>query len=514
MPRIPAALPLLLAIPLGLNGQSAPKEVDAAVTQILQQFGQPGAAIAVVREGKVLFQQGWGVRIIGGSAKVDEHTRFQVASNTKAMTAAALALLVEDGKLGWDDRVIDHLPWFRLGGDPYITRDFRVRDLLSHRSGLSLGQGDLLIFGSDYSSREIAERLRFLDPPNGFRAGYAYDNVLYIVAGELIAEVSGKSWADFVADRILRPLGMKETAPSISRINLSDDVASPHDRHEGRPVVVPFDSVSNALAAGGVVTSVSDWVRWMRLQLDSGRVEGDRRLWTPAQTKAMWEPQVAIPITDFPPTLRALQPNFAAYGLGWFLRDYQGLKLVTHDGGLQGMLSRTILVPEKRIGIVILTNGMTQAYLALGWTVLDWALGAPKTDWGTIFEARDQAGQDVDKAFEDSAQVARKKDVGPSLPIAQYAGQYTDAWYGDVTLVLQAGHLVLRWSHTPGATADLEHWQYDTFRARMRVPTVADAFVTFALKADGSIDRMTMTPVLPSTDFSFDYQDLLFRPAR
>ncbi len=509
-----AILILLTALPpFRLSAQAAPKVIDTTITRIVQQFGQPGAAIAVVRDGKVVFQQGWGLRKLGEATRVDAHTRFQVASNSKAITSAALAILVEEGKLKWDDRLIDHLPWFRLGGDPYITREFRVRDLLSHRSGLSLGQGDLLIFGSTYSSSEIAHRLRFLSPPNGFRSGYAYDNVLYIVAGELVEAVSGMSWSDFVTQRIFAPLGMRETAPAIARIDVGDDVASPHDRQHGQHVVVPYDSVTNALSAGGVVTSVADWTRWMRVQLDSGRVDERNRLWSPAQTAAMWAPEIALPIGNAPPPFTLLRPNFAAYGLGWFLRDYRGLKLVWHDGGLEGMLSRTILVPEKRLGIVILTNGMTLSYQALGWTVLDWALGAPKTDWGTAILARDQGGQDQDKAFEDSAAAARQKDVGPSLPLAKYAGRYTDEWYGEVTLSVEDGHLVLRWSRTPNATADLEHWQYDTFRARMRVSTVADAFVSFALAPNGTIDRMTMAPVLPSTDFSFDYQDLLFHPA-
>jgi CubicO group peptidase (beta-lactamase class C family) len=468
----------------------------------------------VVRDGKVVFQQGWGVRTVGEAAKVDEHTRFQVASNTKAMTAAALAILVEEGKLQWDDRVIDHLPWFRLGGDPYITREFRVRDLLCHRSGLSLGQGDLLVFGATYTSAEIARRLRFLNPPKSFRIGYDYDNVLYIVAGELVEALGGMPWADFVTQRILAPLGMQETAPALARVNLADNVASAHDRRDGRPVVVPHDSLPNGLAAGGLVTSVADWSRWMRVQLDSGRIAGDTRLWSPTQTRAMWQPEISRSIPDPAPGLAALRPNFSAYGLGWGLRDYRGFKLVSHDGGLQGMLSRTILVPEKRLGVAVFTNGMTHAYDALAWMVLDWALGAPRTDWGTTIAALDQARQDADRAFEDSAAAARKRDIGPSLPLPAYAGHYRDAWYGEVTLALEGDHLVLSWSHSPTFTADLEHWQYDTFRARMRVPTTADAFVTFALGPDGRVDRMTMVPVLPSTDFSFDYQDLLFRPAK
>ena len=503
---------LLFFLPALLPAQSAPKELDASIARIVQQFGQPGAAIAVVRDGKVVFQQGWGVRNVGRPEKVDAHTRFQVASNSKAMTTAALAILVEEGKLSWDDRVIDHLPWFRLGGDAYVTREFRVRDLLCHRSGLSLGQGDLLIFGSDYSSAEIARRLRYLVPPNSFRSGYAYDNVLYIVAGELVQAVSGMPWEDFVARRIMAPLGMTESAPALARVDLAANVASAHDRRDGVTVVVPHDSVTNALAAGGVVTSVADWTRWMRLQLDSGRVEDTVRLWSPAQTRTMWQPHVDFPIGEAPPGLAFLKPNFAGYGLGWFLRDYRGLKLVWHDGGLQGMLSRTILVPEKRLGIVVLTNGMTLAYQALGWTVLDWAIGAPKTDWGGLLLARDQGGQDADRAFEDSAAAARQKEVGPSLALARLAGTYHDEWYGDVSLALEGDHLVMHWQHSPLYTADLEHWQYDTFRARMRDRTVADAFVSFALKPDGTIDRMTLAPVLPSTDFSFDYQDLLFRP--
>lgn len=501
----------LLALATMARAQTAPKEVDAYVTQSLARFEQPGVAIAVVKDGRVVFQQGWGVIRLGEAAKVNEHTRFQVASNTKAMTAVTIAMLVDEGKLGWDDPVADHLPWFRLGGDPYVSRELRVRDLLCHRSGLSLGAGDLLWFHSDYSTEEIVRRLRFIAPATSFRSSYAYDNVLYLAAGELVKAVTGRPWQDVATDRILKPLGMNETAVGIDRVNLSDNVAYPHGRYGGKMQVIPFDSVLNTLAAGGVLASVSDWARWMQVQLDSGRT-ANGRLWSDRQTRVMWSPHINIGIGNPPPAFLPLRPNFLAYGLGWSLRDYRGLKVVTHDGGLAGMLSRTVLIPEKRLGIVVLSNGETLAFQALATWLTDYYLGAPRTDWSAAYAALGEQGQAADRAFEDSAQAARHRDIGPSLGLAAYAGRYQDAWYGDVTVTVEDGHLVLHWSHSPALTADLEHWQYDTFRARMRVPNVADAFVSFTLKFDGTVDRMTLQPFLPSTDFSFNYQDLLFRP--
>lgn len=507
------AITALVMSPAFAVAQAAPKEVDAYVTQSLKRFEQPGVAIAVVKDGKVVFQQGWGVVKMGDPTRINEHTRFQVASNTKAMTAATLAMLVDQKKLDWDDRVIDHLPWFRLGGDPYVSRELRVRDLLCHRSGLSLGAGDLLWFHSDYSARDIVERLRFIAPATSFRSSYAYDNVLYLAAGELVKAVTGKEWQDVATERILKPLGMNESAVGIDRVQLSQNVAYPHGRVGGTMQVIPFDSVLNTLAAGGVLASVSDWSKWMQVQLDSGRT-GSGRLWTERQTRIMWSPHINIGIGNPPPSLMALRPNFLAYGLGWSLRDYRGLKVVTHDGGLAGMLSRTVMIPEKKLGIVVLTNGETNAYQALAWWMVDYYLGAPKTDWTAALAALGEQGQSADRAFADSVMNHRNKDAGPSLPLEKYAGRYNDLWYGDVSVGVENGKLVLRWSHSPALTADLEHLQFDTFRARMRTANVADAFVTFTLKFDGTIDRMTLLPFLPSTDFSFNYQDLMFRPVQ
>lgn len=507
-----------LLLPVTLNSaplaaQAAPKDVDAYITAALKRFGQPGAGIGVIRDGKIVFAGGWGVRRIGEAAKVDEHTLFQVASNTKAVTAAALGILVHDGKLRWDDPVTDYLPWFRLGGAPYVTRELTVRDLLTHRSGLSLGAGDLLWFHSDRSRDEILRQLRYIAPATSFRSTYAYDNVLFIAAGAVVEAASGMKWDEFVRTRIFQPIGMTETGTNIGMFGTGTDVAIPHGLNEGKMSVIPYDTVENTGPAGGINSSINDWLKWIRVQLDSGRVEGGQPLWTPAETEAFWRPEINIPIGNpGPGPGLTLRPNFLSYGLGWTLRDYRGVKVVTHDGGLAGMLSRVIMVPEKRLGIVIFTNGETSSYRALGWYLLDWALGAPKTDWASIVAQQDEGGIAGDKAFEDSATAARHKEVGPSLPLSGYAGKYTDSWYGEVTIAVEDGHLVMHWSHSPALTADLEHWQYDTFRARMRVKNVADGFVTFSLAADGKVDRITMLPFYPSTDFSFNYQDLLFKP--
>jgi CubicO group peptidase (beta-lactamase class C family) len=488
-----------------------PKDLDAWVTRALRELGQPGIAVAIVQNGRTVLVRGWGVRRLGEPAPVDERTLFQVASNTKAVTAGALAILVSEGRLRWDDRVIDHLPWFRLG-DPYVTRELTVRDLLTHRSGLGLGAGDLLWFHSTYGREEIVRRLRTIQPASSFRSRYAYDNVLYIAAGELVEAVSGRPWDDFVRERIFMPLGMAATQTSVTLHRPGDDVATPHARVDGRMQVVAFDTVDNIGGAGSINSSVAEMAAWVRVQLDSGRVDATRRLWGEREAREMWAPHTIKSIGSPPPALAALRANFSAYGLGWDLRDYRGFKLVTHTGGLAGMLSRVMLVPDRKLGIVVLSNGETPAFDAVAFRLLDHYLGAPPTDWIAGFGAAAAQGQAGDRQVEDSLVRTRNAASKPSLPLARYAGRYTDAWYGDITIAEEEGRLVLRWSASPALTADLEHYQYDTFRARMRVRNVADAFLTFSLRPDGTIERIRTVPVLPSTDFSFHYQDLDFRP--
>jgi len=494
------------------SAQFRQKEFDAYATRGLQLLQTPGAAIAVVKDGKVLFAKGYGVRRLGDTAPVDAHTLFQIASNTKAFTTAALAILADDGKLSWDDPVTRFLPGFQLY-DPYVTREFTVRDLVTHRSGLGLGAGDLLWFHSSYGREEIAYRIRFAKPVSSFRSQYAYDNVLYIVAGEVVRAVAGQTWDDFVKQRIFLPLGMTETGTTTAEFTGSPDAAAPHGVDDGKLQVVPVDSADNIAPAGGIVSSVTDLAKWVQCRLDSGRyAAGGGRLFSERQAREMWAGQTILPIADPPPPLAALRPNFSHYGLGWRLRDYRGRKLVSHTGGLAGMTSQITLVPAERLGIVVLTNGESDLMAALTYRLLDGFLGLRPTDWVAAFVAAAR----LDRARADSilaaGRVARDSLSKASLPLERYAGRYRDELYGDAAVTLENGRLVLRFGHSPAFTGDLEHWQYDTFVAHWRAPHLEDAYVTFALDPHGSIERFRLAAISPLADFSFDFQDLEFRP--
>ncbi len=517
-----AAAALLVGAVPGLRAQAAPpRDLDAYVAGALKAFDTPGAAVAIVKDGRVLLAKGYGVRRLGEPAPVDAHTLFQIASNTKAFTTAALAMLVDEGKLAWDDPVTRHLPWFQLS-DPYVTRELTVRDLLTHRSGLGLGAGDLLWYHADYPRDSILRRIRYARVASSFRSEFAYDNVLYVAAGEVIPAVAGASWEEFIQRRLLTPLGMSDARLTAMNVRAEDNFAAAHARVEGRLVVVPRDTFVATNAAGGVVASVSDLARWMTVQLDSGRVRpgaaGDtarqeRRLWTAQRTREMWSGQTIQPIDELPPSLAAYQPSFHLYGLGWDLRDYRGHKLVTHTGGLDGMTSRTLLVPDAKLGIVVLTNGESSLSTAVAWRLLDHYLGAPPTDWvarvAGLVRDREAEAQKAER----QAAGTRRRDSRPSLPLRRYAGRYTDRMYGNATIKEENGGLVLRFDHSPALTGALEHWQYDTFVARWRQPNIPDAYVTFALKPDGAIETMKMAAVSPLADFSYDFQDLLFQPA-
>jgi CubicO group peptidase (beta-lactamase class C family) len=499
-----------------LQAAAAPPDLDTWVTRVMQAFEVPGVALAIVKDDAVLVAKGFGVRKLGDPTRVDARTLFGIASNTKAFTATALGLLVEEKKIEWDAPVIQYLPAFAMW-DPYVTRELTVRDLLVHRSGLGLGAGDLLWWpSSTYDRKEIARRLRYIPPATSFRSAYAYDNVLYLIAGEVIETVTGQSWEDFVSSRILAKVGMTGSNVRHSAAANGGNVAAPHARIDGtvKPIA-PFDS-DNTNPAGGINSSAEDMAKWLRVQLSGGVLANGSRLFSRDTARQLTTIVTPIPVNEAPPELPPLAMNFNGYGLGFGVRDYRGHKLVTHTGGLPGYVSRVAMIPDVNVGVVVLTNQESgAAFDSITFRILDHYLGTTPFDWVAGYQ-KAQSRIDAETAdAERRATAARVASSGPSLPIAKYAGMYRDRWYGDIRIGETGGRLSMQFTRTPLLTGDMEHWQHDTFVVRWKDRELrADAYVTFALDPDGSIDQARMRAVSPATDFSFDFQDLLLKPIK
>lgn len=501
--------------------QDLPAGFDAHVAEVLRAHGTPGMAIAVVKDGKLVHAQGYGVRKLGGSEPVDADTIFPTGSTGKAVTAAALAILVDDGKLAWDDRIIDHLPDFRMH-DAWVTREMTVRDLLTHRSGLGLGAGDLLFVPRSSRSRaDVVRALREIKPATSFRSGYAYDNILYIVAGELVAKVSGQSWESFVRDRIFKPLGMKTAVDDEADRFATANRVQPHARLDpkvrglGPQQLLPEREGLGQLGApaGGLSWSANDWVRWMQAQLALGKAADGTRVWSEAQAREMWTPQVLVPTPAYPAPIALMTPQFSSYALGWGVQDYRGIKVVQHGGAVLGVQAFVVLVPGKDLGIALQTNSEdTGVMRALGYELLDHYLGFAPRDWVAAFDTWNKDRLAGGLAALEAAGKQAHAQSKPALPLANYAGAYADPWYGPITLALRDGKLRIDFRQTPDMAGTLSHWQYDTFRVDWDDKGIEPAYATFALDAEGKVARITMKAVSPLADFSFDYHDLLFTP--
>ena len=492
-----------------------PPDLDAYVGRVLETFNVPGLSLAIVRNGETVLARGYGVRRLGEPARVDEHTLFGIGSNTKLFTALALGLLVEDGKVAWDTPVITYLPWFRLS-NAYVTQEITVRDLLVHRSGLGLGAGDLLIFPeTTYTRNEVVRRLRYVPLATSFRSAYAYDNVLYLVAAEIIEALSGQSWEDFVKSRILQRVGMEDTTVRHGDALTRDNVAATHAEVDGKLRLVRRFNDDKVNAAGGINSSAQDMAKWLNVIASGGKLPDGSRLISERTFRDLTTPVTIMPIGGGrPPEVAALTPQFRAYALGLVVEEYRGHKVFLHSGGLPGYLSKVFWMPDVGLGVTVLTNQESgAAFDALVYQVVDHVLGV-QSDWSDAFR-RARARTRAENTGVVAKAAAARAGTKPSLDLKGYAGTYTDAWYGDITIEEAGGSLVMRFSKTPSLVGDLEHWQHDTFIVRWRDRELrADAYVTFALNPDSSIDQAKMRAVSPDTDFSFDFQDLLLRRAR
>jgi CubicO group peptidase (beta-lactamase class C family) len=466
---------VLITLPLPVGAQPAPlRGLDAYVERAMRDWEVPGLAIAVVRRDSVIFARGYGVRELGGSNRVDEHTRFAIASTSKAFTTAALGMLVDEGRLRWNDPVAEHLPGLVLQ-DPWLSRELTVRDLVTHRAGLS--RCDNLWIAAPFDRAEVLRRVRYL-PASSFRADYGYNNLMYIAAGEVVGAASGTSWDDFLAQRIFAPLGMTRSTTRTAVVDAGDNVASSHTKSDGAVVIMAGRNYDNIGGAGAVWSSAHDMAQWIRLHLGGGTY-GARQLLRPETVKELHTPQVVMGADSvaermFPGT------SFRAYGLGWNLLDYHGRKLVHHSGSINFTRTHVGMIPSDGIGVVIIANLSTSnLQQALMYRVLDALLGLPARDWSAEYLELLRRSEEASARQARAVDSARVADTRPSLAIDAYAGTYANDVFGELRIAVEDGRLVL--SYAPDYVADLVHWHHDTFRGQWRRTGFGRAFVTFSL---------------------------------
>lgn len=463
----------------------------------------PGIAVALVKDGKTIYAKGFGVLEEGKKDKVDENTIFGIASNTKAFTAAALAVLVDQGKINWNDKVQDYIPWFQLY-DPYVSANMTIRDLLSHRSGLKTFSGDLIWYASNHSREEIIRRARYLEPAYGFREKFGYSNIMFLTAGQIVEYLTDTTWDNFVTYHFLQPLGMERTGTSISSFSEQKNIAKPHNLVKDKNVVIPFVNWDNIAPAGGINSSVKEMSEWMKMQLNRGELNG-KRYFSEKVSYDMWQSVTPFAVSKGSESIHPSM-HWRSYGLGWNLMEYQGQKVANHSGGLDGMISRVALVPEENFGLVILTNNINGLSSYLMYEILDRYFGKEGKDWAAYGLERSKKYEEYEKQMAKEEEKSRKLNTKPSLDISEYTGTYSGNVYGSIEIKEINGELKAYFEHTPLFEGDMEHWHFDTFTIELKkVPSLPKGKVQFILDENAKVKKLVVD--IPNPDFDFTELD-------
>lgn len=490
----------LFLISSSLSAQVDLKKLDAYYAQALKDWDIPGMSIAIVKDGKVIFSKGYGTKEVRKNELPDENTLYAIASNSKAFTASIVAQLVDEGKLNWNDRVKKHVPYFELA-DPWVTNEVTLRDALSHRVGLTTFGGDIIWYRSKLNGEEIVKRLKYLKPAYSFRAGYGYSNVMYVTTGELIREVTGKSWGENVRERFLNPLGMTRTISGTAELEKMGNYAIPHIVSNGQHEPMVWEDWSHVAATGGIISSVKDMSQWMIFHLNHGVWKTDTLISTKSHN-LMWTPHNNYNVDH---TASNRTSHLSGYGLGWTVGDYYGKFRVGHTGGYSGMLSAVAMLPDENLGVVVLTNGMKSIFSGLVNYTLDQFIKAPKRDWSkeNLERSRNWAKLDTRVADREKARVLNTK---PSMAPEQYAGTYHAPAYGNIIVKKEGGNLSIDFEHTPDLSATLTHWHYDTWKLEWKNPAMLAwfSFGTVKFTIDNNHKVTGITFDVPNDDFWFE----------
>jgi CubicO group peptidase (beta-lactamase class C family) len=481
------------------------QKLEVYIQKCMTEWEIPGMAVGIVKNDTLIFAKGFGIREIGKPEKVDENTMFGIASNTKAFTAAALATLVDEGKIKWDDKVTDYIPYFEMY-DPFVTHEMTIRDLLCHRSGLETFSGDLIWDATTYTREEIIKRIKYLKPVYSFRSHYGYSNVLVLTAGEIIPKVTGKSYDEYIREKFFEPLGMKNTNTTIKKHAEYKNLAIPHARNNGKTVTVKYISWDNIAPAGGINSTVNDMSKWIKMQLNNGTQE-NHLFFTKDAQREMWSAQTVEDISKFDDYMFPSM-HFHSYGLGWDLFDYHGKKVINHSGGLDGMISQVVLVPEEKLGFVILTNNINYLPYTLMYSIMDRFFNVEGKDYSSILVKYVKANEENKIKEEKEAEEKRNKNSKTTLPLEKYCGTYGGDLYGNATITLKEGKLNLQFVPAPDFFSVLEHWQYDAFVVEFKnFPSLPKGKVNFILNQNAEVYEFKID--VPNPDF--DFTELTFK---
>jgi CubicO group peptidase (beta-lactamase class C family) len=492
------------------SAQLSTQKIDLLMQDALMKFKVAGASIAIVKDGKIIHQKGYGVNSVETKEIVNEYTNFQIASNSKAFTTTALAILEDEGKIKWTDKVKDHLPEFKMYND-YVTENFNIQDLLTHRSGLGLGVGDLMFFpdGSNFTIKDVVTSFQHFKPVSAFRTQFDYDNLLYIVAGEVVSKVSGMSFEEFVQKRIITPLQMNRTF--VGKL-LTDkrNLATPHSSASGTIKTIETFDIGMGNAAGGIYSNVNDMSKWMITRLNKGKYGDDLKssLFSLKNHDEMWRIHTVEPNDPNP----RYNSHFSGYGLGWGISDSKGNLKVSHTGGLPGMLSIVTMYPDMNLGIVILTNtenGGAGLFTAVSNTIADSYLNLD--DFGWTDKMVQWLGQDKNTSDDVTKNVWKKVDAVKNIKVKNedFIGVYEDNWFGKVEVFLKGKQLWMKCIRSPKLNGPMAFYNADTFAIKWEYQEMnCDAFVMFSLDETGKAQSIKMKGISPNIDFSFDFQDL------
>lgn len=480
----------VLALPGMAAAQSGPlRGLDDYIENARQDWEIPGLAIAVVKDGEVVYADGFGVRSLRTGEAVDENTIFAIGSASKSFTGAAVGDLVDRGLVDWDDPVTEHLPGFQVY-DPYVTRELTVRDLLSHRSGLL--RGDRLWFATELSREEVLERVRFQEPTSSFRSQFGYNNNMFLAAGQVVLAVTGQTWDEYVDAELFTPLGMERSTTSVVPLAGMRNVAQPHEEIDEEVRPIEWRNIDNIAPAGSINSSALEMTSWLRMLLAEGAFGGEQVL-SEEVLQEVQEPHTLVR-REGGWKLMAPESHFMAYGLGWFMNDYRGRKLLQHGGNIDGMHALVGLMPEEELGLVVLTNLNPNALTyGLMYRVFDAYLGGEQKDWSEFMKSGYAELTAEFEAEQQEMEEARVSGTQPSLALEEYTGTYTDPMYGELVIRLEGNGLLLR--RGPNFTGDLEHWHYDTFRVDWRDDSMGETFVTFAIDVRGEVSELDLRGV-------------------